>query len=94
VVAATSLNRLVADLPHAAAHVEAPGPDIIMRRFATSERTMTPAKALRPGMQPEADRVTVDMTLALRPSLDNAPRYPHLHRHCSISKGDSQMRLT
>jgi hypothetical protein len=29
--------------PHSAEHVEAPDPDIIMRRFATSERTMTPA---------------------------------------------------
>jgi hypothetical protein len=44
VVVATSVNRLVAARPHSAGHVEAPGPDIIMRRCATSERTMTPAK--------------------------------------------------
>ena len=37
--------RLVAARPHAAAHVEAPDPDIIMRRSATSERTLTPATA-------------------------------------------------
>ena len=42
---ATSFIRLVAVLPHSAAHVEAPDPDIIMRRLATSERTMTPAEA-------------------------------------------------
>ena len=41
----TSVNRLVADLPHSVEHVEAPDPDIIMRRLATSERTMTPAMA-------------------------------------------------
>jgi NAD(P)-dependent dehydrogenase (short-subunit alcohol dehydrogenase family) len=29
----------------AAAHVEAPDPDVIMRRSATSERTLTPATA-------------------------------------------------
>jgi len=42
-VVVTSFNRLVAVRPHPAAHVEAPGPDIIMRRSTTSERTMTPA---------------------------------------------------
>ena len=31
--------------PHAAAHVEAPDPDIIMRHSATSEGTLTPATA-------------------------------------------------
>ena len=41
---ATSVNRLVAARPYSAANVEAPDPDIIMRRYATSERTMTPAK--------------------------------------------------
>ena len=41
---ATSFIRLVAARPHSAADVEAPDPDIIMRRCATSERTMTPAK--------------------------------------------------
>ena len=39
----TSVNRLVAVSPYSAQHVEAPDPDIIMRRHATSERTMTPA---------------------------------------------------
>jgi hypothetical protein len=41
VVVVTSVNRLVAARPYPAAHVEAPDPDIIMRRLATSERTMT-----------------------------------------------------
>jgi hypothetical protein len=45
VVVATSVNRLVAARPHSAGHVEAPDPDIIMRRCATSERTITPAIA-------------------------------------------------
>jgi transposase len=39
VVVATSVNRLVAARPHSAGHVEAPDPDIIVRRRATSERT-------------------------------------------------------
>ena len=43
VVATTSVNRLGAACPHSAEHVEASGPDIIMRRSTTSERTMTPA---------------------------------------------------
>ena len=43
-VVATSFIRLVAARPYSAANVEAPGPDIIMRRCATSERTMTLAK--------------------------------------------------
>ena len=43
-VEATSFIRLVAARPYSAANVEAPGPDIIMRRCATSERTVTPAK--------------------------------------------------
>jgi hypothetical protein len=43
----TSFNRLVAVRPHTAGHVEASDPDIIMRRLATSERTMTPAMASR-----------------------------------------------
>jgi DNA-binding CsgD family transcriptional regulator len=41
----TSVNRLVAARPYPVVHVEAPDPDIIMRRPATSERTMTPAMA-------------------------------------------------
>jgi hypothetical protein len=41
----TSVNRLVAARPYPAVHVEAPDPDIIMRRPATSERTMTTATA-------------------------------------------------
>ena len=46
VVVTTSFNRLKAELIlHSAAHVEASGPDIIMRRLTTSERTMTPAMA-------------------------------------------------
>lgn len=44
-VVATSVIRLLAAYPHSAAYVEAPDPDIIMRRYAISERTMTPAMA-------------------------------------------------
>jgi hypothetical protein len=44
VIVTTSLNRLAAACPHSALHVEASDPDIIMRRSATSERTMTPAR--------------------------------------------------
>jgi hypothetical protein len=47
VVATTSFNRLEVVRPHSAQHVEASGPDIIMRRLTTSERTMTPAKAFK-----------------------------------------------
>jgi hypothetical protein len=43
VVVVTSINRLVTARPYSAPHVEAPDPDIIMRRSATSERTVTPA---------------------------------------------------
>ena len=43
-VEATSFIRLVAARPYSAANVEALDPDIIMRRCATSERTVTPAK--------------------------------------------------
>ena len=45
VVVTTSVNRLAAAPPHSAGHVEASNPDIIMRRLATSEWTMTPAMA-------------------------------------------------
>jgi hypothetical protein len=45
-VVVTSFIRLVTVRPYPAAHVEAPNPDIIMRRSTTSERTMTPAMAL------------------------------------------------
>jgi hypothetical protein len=46
VVVMTSVNRLVAARPYPAVHVEAPDPDIIMRRLATSERTMTPGDGI------------------------------------------------
>jgi hypothetical protein len=46
----TSVNRLVAVSLHSAEHVEAPDPDIIMRRLATSERTMTPVPASQGGL--------------------------------------------
>jgi hypothetical protein len=39
----TLVNRLKAVPPHFVAHVKAPAPKIIMRRLATSERTVTPA---------------------------------------------------
>ena len=64
-VEATSFIRLVAARPYSAANVEAPGPDIIMRRCATSERTVTPAKTptsdpmpgLRSTYQPRSRRL-------------------------------------
>ena len=43
-VEATSFIRLVAARPYSAANVEASDPDIIMRRCATSERTVTLVK--------------------------------------------------
>ena len=55
-VVATSFIRLVAARPHSAADVEAPDPDIIMRRCATSERTMTPAKTSAGPIQCLADK--------------------------------------
>jgi hypothetical protein len=39
----TLVNRLKAVLPHFVPHVKAPAPNNIMRRLATSERTVTPA---------------------------------------------------
>jgi hypothetical protein len=65
VIATTSFNRLVAAHPHAAANVEASDPDIIMRRFATSERTMTPAmtsiQLSQPGQLRQGDRTNVPL---------------------------------
>lgn len=43
---ATLVNRLKAVPPHFVAHVKALAPKIIMRRFATSERTVTPASGI------------------------------------------------
>jgi hypothetical protein len=43
---ATLVNRLKAVLPHFVGHVKAPAPKIIMRRSATSERTVTPAPGI------------------------------------------------
>jgi hypothetical protein len=60
VVVATSVNRLVAARPHSAAHVEAPDPDIIMRRCATSERDHDPSDGI--------DRSTIDRSNARQPS--------------------------
>ncbi len=42
----TVVNRLKVAPPHFVAHVTAPAPKIIMRRFATSERTVTPATGI------------------------------------------------
>jgi hypothetical protein len=57
-VEATSFIRLVAARPYSAANVEAPGPDIIMRRCATSERTVTPAKTSTSPSDPMPGRQT------------------------------------
>lgn len=45
-VVTTSLNWLTTACPHFALHVEAADPDIIMRRLATSERTVTPSAGI------------------------------------------------
>src|SRR6516165_1556944 len=45
-VVATSVNRLKAAPPHFDRYVEAPAPNIIVRRLPTSERTLTPAKGI------------------------------------------------
>lgn len=58
-VEATSFIRLAAARPYSAANVEAPDPDIIMRRYATSERTMTPAKTSTSSVYPTAGANTM-----------------------------------
>ena len=57
-VEATSFIRLVAARLYSAANVEAPGPDIIMRRCAISERTVTPAKTSTSPTDPMPGRQT------------------------------------
>jgi len=59
----TSFIRLVAARPYPAADVEASAPDIIMRRCATSERTMTPAMASGP-TTPNRNRTGIVITRA------------------------------
>ena len=80
-VVATSVNRLVAPRPHSAANVEAPDPDIIMRRCATSERTMTPAKTSTSPGDPIPSRLS---TYQPRPrrlrNPDQLRRREHYHR--------------
>jgi hypothetical protein len=73
-VVATSFIRLVAARPHAAADVEASDPDIIMRRCATSERTMTPAKtSTSPGdLMPKGSISRARAVSATRTSSDGA----------------------
>jgi hypothetical protein len=48
VAVVTSSNQLEAACPHSVPYVEAPDPDIIMGRLATSERTTTPAVIVKP----------------------------------------------
>ncbi len=45
-ISTTWVNRLKAAPPHFVAHVKALAPKIIMRRLATSERTVTPAPGI------------------------------------------------
>ena len=63
-VVTTSFIRLVAARPYSAADVEASAPDIIMRRLATSERTMTPATASGP-MTPNRYQTGIKPALAV-----------------------------
>jgi hypothetical protein len=42
----TLVKRLKAAPPHFVGHVKAPAPNIIMRRLATSERTVTPTPGI------------------------------------------------
>jgi len=42
----TLVKRLKAAPPHFVGHVKAPAPKIIMRRYATSERTVTPTPGI------------------------------------------------
>lgn len=62
----TLVNRLKAAPPHFVGHVKAPAPKIIMRRYATSERTVTPT----PGI----------MTRTIKSSLMEGPRPALRHR--------------
>ena len=81
----TSVNRLVAARPYPAVHVEAPDPDIIMRRLATSERTMTPAmasKRLRRDFTTKADRSTTELAIICQ------PRSHRLHNPDQFRRGE------
>jgi hypothetical protein len=77
VVVVTSINRLVTARPYSAPHVEAPDPDIIMRRSATSERTMTPATtSTRWRWKPPvtSGQITVWLAIASQPALAPSPQ--------------------
>lgn len=67
----TPFIRLVAARPYSAANVEASTPDIIIRRLATSERTMTPATASDP-MTPNRYRTGIKSLPALALSTQHA----------------------
>jgi hypothetical protein len=74
VVVVTSVNRLVADLPHSVEHVEAPDPDIIMRRLATSEKDHDPSDGINTVPLNSAYEVTnTELTIVCQ------PRSPSLH---------------
>jgi hypothetical protein len=65
--------------------LEAPDPDIIMRRLATSERTMTPAmasKRLRRDFTTKADRSNTELAIICQ------PRSHRLHNPDQFRRGE------
>jgi hypothetical protein len=89
-VVVTSLIRLKAAPPHFAAHVEAPAPNIIMRRSATSERTLTPAKGVHHyGQSPSKRReLTFMRGPPWRRYRSSVPRSPPLRNPDQLRRGD------
>ncbi|MFK4535042.1 hypothetical protein ABIA00_003225 [Bradyrhizobium ottawaense] len=88
-VEATSFIRLVAARPYSAANVEAPDPDTIMRRCATSERTMTPAKtSTSPGESSTWPAKYVSAALAPSPQLTSSDDASATVVPSESSKGD------
>ena len=86
-VVVTSVIRLVAARPYSAVDVEAPDPDIIMRRCATSERTMTPAKtSTSPGDPMPWPAKHVSAALAPSPQPDQLRRREHYYRAVESSE--------
>jgi hypothetical protein len=72
----------VAVRPHSAARVEAPGPDIIIRRMATSERTMTPATT------PARSRCNRQVHLNARLAIACQPRSPRPRNPDQLRRGE------
>ena len=76
----TSFNRLVAARPHSAAHVEAPDPDIIMRRSGDLGKDHDPSD----GINAPALRIRAKDEI-------NNPRSPRLRNH-QLRRGDRYRR--